>query len=114
MSRKDPALFLEDILDSMNKIINYTANKSFEEFRSNSMAVDAVLRNLEVIGEASTNIPMEMKDDNPDIPWRRMVGLRNIVIHEYFGVDLKIIWRVSTIDIPETKPMVEELLEEIE
>ena len=70
MSRKDPIIFLEDILDSMNKITNYTSNKSFEEFKSNSMAVDAVLRNLEVIGEASTNIPMEIKDDNPHIHWK--------------------------------------------
>lgn len=114
MSRKDPTIFLEDILDSMNKITKYTKNKSFEEFKSNSMAVDAVLRNLEVIGEASTNLPSEIRNDNPHIPWRRMIGLRNIVIHEYFGVDLNIIWRVSTIDIPETKPMIEELLEEID
>jgi len=68
MTRKDPVLFLEDILEGMNKIKKYTEDKDIEEFRSDSMAVDAVLRNLEVIGEASTNIPSEFREDNQDIP----------------------------------------------
>ena len=114
MTRKDPVLFLEDILEGMNKIKKYTEDKDIEEFRSDSMAVDAVLRNLEVIGEASTNIPSEFREDNQDIPWKRMIGLRNIVIHEYFGVDLDIIWRIVTKDIPETKPLIKELLKDLE
>jgi len=114
MTRKDPALFLEDILEAMNKIEKYTKDKDIEKFRSDSMTVDAVLRNLEVIGEASTNIPSEFREDNPEIPWKRMIGLRNIVIHEYFGVDLDIIWRIITKDIPETKPLIEELFVDIE
>ncbi len=114
MTRKDPVIFLEDILEAMNKVERYTKDKDIEEFRSNSMAVDAVLRNLEVIGEASNNLSQEFREDHPDIPWKRMIGLRNVVIHEYFGVDLNIIWRIVTRDIPETKPLIEDLLNDLD
>jgi len=114
MTRKDPVLFLEDILEAMKKIERYTKDKDIEEFRSDPMMVDAILRNLEVIGEASTNLSSEFREKNPDIPWKRMIGLRNIVIHEYFGVDLNIIWRIVTKDLPETKPLIENLLEDLD
>ena len=68
--------------------------------------MDAVIRNLEIIGEAAKNIPMRIRDKYPEVPWKRMIGLRNIVVHEYFGIDTHIIWRIAIYNIPETKPSI--------
>ena len=103
-------LFLEDILSSIQKIEDYISGMSFEDFQSDSRTVDAVLRNLEIIGEASKNTPNEIRKGYPDIPWGRMTGLRNIVSHEYFGIDLSIIWQIITVNLPETKPLIEDLI----
>ena len=75
----------------MDKIERYVKSLSFEEFAPNDLIIDAVLRNLEIIGEASRNIPDVIREKFTDIPWKRMTGLRNIVIHKYFSVDLSII-----------------------
>ena len=72
--------------------------------------VDAVIRNLEIIGEAAKNIPGEVREKHPEIFWKRMIGLRNITIHEYFGVDLNIIWEIISKNLPETKPKIEAML----
>ncbi len=77
------------------------------------MLVDAVLRNLEIIGEASKNIPKEVRTEHPEIPWSNMIGLRNIVIHKYFEVDVEITWNNATKNIPETKPKIKDMLEEL-
>ncbi len=72
--------------------------------------MDAVLRNLEVIGEAARDIPEDVKARFPDIEWRRMVGLRNIISHEYFGADIRIIWEIVTRNLPETEPLIADML----
>ncbi len=94
----------------MKKIDRYIANKSFEIFASEDLIVDAVVRNLEIIGEAARNISDDIKESNQDIPWKRMIGLRNITIHEYFGIDLNIIWEIISKNLPETRPQIEEML----
>ncbi|MGB2768363.1 MAG: DUF86 domain-containing protein, partial [Candidatus Zixiibacteriota bacterium] len=76
-------------------------------------AVDAVIRNLEIIGEAARNLPEAVRNGHPDIPWKRMIGLRNIAVHEYFGVDLSIIWEVITKNLPEAKARIVEVLESL-
>ncbi len=106
---KDVNIFIDDILDSMNKIEKYIADISFNEFKENEMVIDAVLRNIEVIGEAARNLPDSFRNKNENIPWRQMIGMRNIVIHEYFGVDLNIIWEIVTKDVPKAKKMIEKL-----
>ncbi len=103
-------LFLEDIVSSIQKIEDYIGGMSFEGFLGDNRTVDAVLRNLEIIGEASKNISPEIREGHPDIPWGRMTGLRNIVSHEYFGIDLSIIWRIITVNLPQTKPLIEKML----
>jgi uncharacterized protein with HEPN domain len=105
-------LFLEDIVGSIQKIHKYIQEVSFEDFQDDSLTVDAVLRNLEIIGEASRNIPPEIRSGYPNIPWGRMMGLRNIVSHEYFGIDLSIIWQIITVNLPETKPLIEEMIQD--
>ncbi len=112
MKRRLPKLFIEDILEAMEKIERSTKGSTYEQFVKNEILVDAVIRNLEVIGEASNNIPEEVREKYSQIPWKRMVGLRNIVIHEYFGVDLSILWEIVTRNLPETKSLIEKILKD--
>ncbi len=94
----------------MAKIQQYTHGMSYETFIANNMVVDAVIRNLEIIGEASKNIPADIQEKHPEVPWKRMIGLRNIMIHEYFGVDLRIVWKIVTSNLPETRSAIEAML----
>ena len=100
-------LFLKDIINAINKIFNYTEKMTKEEFKNDDLTIDAVLRNIEIIGEEANNLSEEIYNENKHVPWGKMIGLRNIVIHEYFGVDLNIIWHVITVNLPETKPKIE-------
>jgi uncharacterized protein with HEPN domain len=97
----------------MNKIQKYIARLEYEEFTQKDMVIDAVLRNLEIIGEASKNVSEDLRSRYSDIPWGKMVGLRNVVIHSYFGVDLSIVWEIITKNIPEVKPLIEKVLKEL-
>ena len=85
-------LYLKDIVDSIQKILEYTRGIDYDRFTENSMVFDAVIRNFEIIGEPAKNIPDNVKEGNPAIPWSDMVGMRNILIHGYFGVDYAIVW----------------------
>ena len=111
--RRHYSLFFEDAIDSMDKIENYIEGLDYDSFAQSDMVIDAVIRNLEIIGEAIRNIPDNFIDKFPEIPWKRMVGLRNIVIHAYFGIDLENIWKIVTENIPEVKPKIIEILDAI-
>ncbi|MCD6081228.1 MAG: DUF86 domain-containing protein [Candidatus Omnitrophica bacterium] len=93
MTKRNFKLYLKDILDAIAKIEEYTKDLSYEKFAEDNMVIDAVIRNFEIIGEASKNIPEEIKTSYPDIPWKEMAGMRDKVIHEYFGIDLDIVWK---------------------
>lgn len=110
MKRRNNRLFIEDILEAMGKIKRYIKGLTYETFIKNEIVIDAVIRNLEVIGEASRNIPEQVREKYAEIPWKRMIGLRNIAIHGYFGVDLSIIWEIITRNLPETKPKIASML----
>ncbi len=89
MSKRNPKLFVHDMLEAIEKIEKYTESiNDPEEFKRKDIVVDAVLRNLEIIGEAAKNIPEEIRNKYPEILWNRVIGLRNVVIHGYFIVDL--------------------------
>jgi len=113
MKRNSYQLFLEDILEAMNKIERFIKGLTRDQFEKNEVVIDAVIRNIEIIGEAAKNIPEDIRAKNPAIPWNRMIGLRNIAIHEYFGVDLNIIWEIITKNLPETKPKIEAMLKDL-
>lgn len=102
-------LYLEDIRTAINKIERYTKTKSFAGFRKDEKTIDAVIRNLEIIGEAAKSIPQETKDMHRCIPWKGIIGMRNKVIHEYFGVDVEILWKTVKEDISGLKEKIEEL-----
>jgi len=102
------------IKDSIKKIEDYVNGVRFDEFESNSMMTDACIRQLSVIGEACNRLSDELKTSKPEIDWRKIVRLRNIVIHQYFGVDHEIIWDVIQHNLSELKNCVETILEDLE
>ena len=113
MSKRDYRLFLQDILESIERIEEYTEGYDFETFTKERKTIDAVLRNLEIIGEAAKHIPENIRMQHPEIPWKRVIGLRNVVIHHYFGVDLSIVWVIIKKQLPELKNAVISLMEEM-
>lgn len=104
-------MYLTDIQTAMSRIAEYIQNYSFPEFKRDYKTVDAVIRNFEVIGEASKNLPNEIKTKYPEIPWNEMYLLRNKVSHEYFGIDYEIIWDIATNYLPENKIQIDDILE---
>ena len=102
MSR-DPALYLDDIRESCERIRQYTSGLSFAEFARDTKTIDAVARNLEVIGEAVKNLPTDFRERHPEINWRKIAGLRDMLIHAYFGLDLEIVWDIIVHKIPELR-----------
>jgi len=91
---------LEDINESIRKIEKYTHGVNFDKFSKDEQMIDAVVRNLSIIGEAVRNVPKEIKVKNPNVAWNEIKGMRNKVIHEYFGTDEEILWKTVQEDIP--------------
>lgn len=110
MSKRDYKFFIKDILDCSKRIIDYIKGKTFEEFTENQMLMDAVIRNLEVIGEATKMIPDKVKQKYPEIEWRKIGDLRNILIHGYFGIDYDILWDIVQNKIPDLAIKIEKVL----
>jgi uncharacterized protein with HEPN domain len=113
MSDRDWRLFLKDICNCVTRIIEYAGSMSREEFFRDSKTVDAVMRNLAIIGEASKKIPADARRKYPAVEWKKMAGLRDIVVHDYFGIDEDIIWDVVAVRIPELKRHLELITGEI-
>lgn len=99
-SERDNILYLEDIVLAMDRIHEYITGLDFIKFKRDYKTVDAVIRNFEVIGEASKNLSKVIKDNYPNIPWEEMYRLRNRISHEYFGIDYEIIWDIISRHLP--------------
>jgi uncharacterized protein with HEPN domain len=97
---RDFKVLLDDILEASQRIRSYTSGLSLSDLRADQKTIDAVVRNLEVMGEAIKKLPPEVRDRHPDVPWKKIAGLRDILIHEYFGIDLDIIWDVVQTKLP--------------
>src|SRR4030043_54564 len=100
MSKRPINLLLNDILESIDKVEQYTKEMSFDEFSNDQKSIDAVVRNLEIIGEVANRLPDDFKEKHSSVEWYKVVGLRNRIIHEYFGIDLQIIWQIVHADLP--------------
>lgn len=99
MSKRDNLLLVQDMLDSANKIQEYTKGFSFDDFIGDDKTIDAVVRNFEIIGEAATRIDPVFQIANSQVPWKKLKGYRNRLIHEYFGVDYQIVWDILSDDL---------------
>lgn len=110
--QREHDFFLKDILVAIRKIENYTEKLTYEEFLKDELRQDGVVKNLEVIGEAVKNIPQDIKNKKPEIEWKKIAGLRDILTHEYFGINFEIVWDVIMKKIPDLKKSVTDLLSE--
>jgi len=111
---KKPDIFLKHILESMEAIEKYLKEVTKDNFLHSTQIQDAVVRRLEIIGEATKNLPASFKNKYPHIPWRKIAGTRDIIVHEYFGLDLNLVWRITNKDLPELKENILKILKEIE
>mgnify|MGYP001567059987 CR=1 FL=1 len=109
--KKDDTVFLRHILDAVNWIEEYTHGLDYEGFREAHLVQDGVIRQLEIIGEATRNLSKEFRYNHTDIPWKDMAGMRDKLIHQYFGVDIAAVWDTVTADIPGLKASVTKILE---
>lgn len=109
--RKDPEVFLAHILESIDLIEGYSAGKTREEFVESHQLQDAIIRRIEIIGEAVKNLPEDFKRNHPEIAWQKVAGMRDVLIHQYFGVDLALTWDVIQSDIPDLKRYISRIRE---
>ncbi len=111
MTKRKSLLYISDILESIQHIEQYAENLTFDDFAKDRKTIDAIVRNFEIIGEAVKNVPKSLKLEYPVIPWKKMAGMRDRIIHEYFGVDIEILWKTIKEDLPKVKPEIEKILE---
>ncbi|TXC78694.1 HepT-like ribonuclease domain-containing protein [Luteibaculum oceani] len=110
MSKRDNDLLLEDMLEAAEKIEKYTVGYDFDKFSNEDKTIDAVIRNFEIIGEAANRVDPDFKLESPEIEWRKITGFRNRLIHEYFGVDIEILWQIIEDDIPDLIDYLKQIL----
>ena len=110
--QKQYDVYLNDILRSIDKALRYTSGLEYPEFSGNDIVIDAVIRNLEIIGEAVKNLPPDFRKKHGEIEWIKMAGLRDILIHEYSGVDKRIVWDIVKNKLPELKKAIKRITQQ--
>ena len=110
---RDYRLYLDDILKAAKKIEKYTRKITLENLKKDELITDGVVRNLEIIGEAAKNVSKNIKDRYPDIEWKKIAGLRDILAHEYFGIDIDVLWDIIKNKLPDLKKRISRISKEI-
>jgi uncharacterized protein with HEPN domain len=110
MSKRSSDLLLLDMMEAAVKILKYTQGLTFEDFLADDKTIDAVVRNFEIIGEASLRIDEDFRLENPQIEWKKLRGFRNRIVHDYFGIDYEIVWSILTQDVEELVFQLDQLL----
>ena len=110
MSKRSSDLLLLDMMEAAVKILKYTQGLTFEDFLAGDKTIDAVVRNFEIIGEASLRIDEDFRLENPQIEWKKLRGFRNRIVHDYFGIDYEIVWSILTQDVEELVFQLDQLL----
>ena len=111
---RDSGLYLRDILSALEAIEAFVEDMDFDSFRDDDKTTSAVIRKFEIIGEASKNVPNRIKEQYPSIPWKDMAGMRDRLIHFYFGIDYELVWNTIRNRIPAIKPLLSQILEDLE
>ncbi len=114
MKKRELGDYIQDILEALGEVEDFTTGMQFDDFVKDKKTINAVVRSLEVIGEATKRIPDSFREKYSKIPWKRMAGMRDKLIHEYFGIDLEIVWEVINSDLPPIKPLIQKVLEGID
>lgn len=114
MKKRDYGDFVQDIIDSINDVGNFIEGMDFEEFIKDKKTIYSVVRAIEIIGEATKNVPEHLRKKYPDVPWKKMAGMRDRLVHEYFGIDLEILWETAKEDVPQLKVPISKVLEDME
>ena len=113
MTAKDPLIFLEHILENISDIEKFSKGKDKEILKNDIMRQKAIIRSIEVIGEAVRNLPVSFTKDNPEVPWSNIIGMKNKLTHHYFGIDFDIVWKVIEKDIPDLKKKIKDIREDL-
>ncbi len=112
MSKRADRDLLSDMQEAIRRIGNYTAGMVYQSFLEDTKTQDAVIRNLEIIGEAAKKVSADLQKSYPRVPWKAMAGLRDRLIHHYFGINLDIVWHIATVELPEVAGQLEAILRE--
>ena len=113
MKQREYVDYVQDILTSIDDIKEFIKGQDFESFLKDKKTKNAVIRSIEVIAEAAKYIPASIKNNDPDIPWTKIKGMRNKMIHEYFGIDEEILWKVAVEDIPPLRQKIKKILDKL-
>lgn len=113
MKEREYGDYVQDIIDSIDAIEEFVKEIDFEDFKKDRKTAYASVRSIEIIGEATKHIPASIRNKYSQIPWKDMAGMRDKAIHEYLGVDLKVIWRAAMEELPRIKPLIKKVLAEL-